>query len=342
MSGLVAVGDAAACTTPSLGRGIVDRRRCRRCACATRCATSPPTGPTSLARHWHDRDGCRRLPVRRRHASASTPIVWRRWRRRSTACRTRPTIRRGRWARRWPAAAPCDPDLFRAFALDRRRPRTAADVFARPRARRAATVRRRSAAAPGAEPGGAARYHRRGERGGPGMRIDVNGVGLEVSDEGSGPAVVLLHGWPDSHAMWRHQVAALTAAGYRTIAPDLRGFGASDRPDGVDQYSLLYVGRRRRRRARPPRRRAGPRRRPRLGRRASPGWSARSAPTASTTSSPLSVGHPRSFGGRRPRPAREVVVHAAVPVRGRRRAVAVRRTTAPTSGRGPSTPTPTR
>ena len=62
------------------------------------------------------------------------------------------------------------------------------------------------------------------------MRVDVGGVGLEVSTAGSGPAVLLLHGFPDSHELWRHQVGAVTAAGFRTIAPDLRGFGASDRP----------------------------------------------------------------------------------------------------------------
>ena len=70
------------------------------------------------------------------------------------------------------------------------------------------------------------------------MRIDADGVGIEVHDEGSGPAVVLLHGWPDSHRMWRHQIAALAAAGFHVIAPDLRGFGASDRPDTVAAYSM--------------------------------------------------------------------------------------------------------
>ncbi|CAN5425339.1 hypothetical protein BH18ACT3_BH18ACT3_14290 [soil metagenome] len=73
------------------------------------------------------------------------------------------------------------------------------------------------------------------------MRIDVNGIGLNVQDEGAGPPVLLLHGWPDSHRLWRHQVADLTAAGFRTIAPDLRGFGDSDRPEGVDDYSLLTI-----------------------------------------------------------------------------------------------------
>jgi pimeloyl-ACP methyl ester carboxylesterase len=73
------------------------------------------------------------------------------------------------------------------------------------------------------------------------MRIEVDGIGLEVDVQGDGPPVLLLHGWPDSHDLWRHQIAALTGAGYRTIAPDLRGFGASDRPPGVEAYGVLSV-----------------------------------------------------------------------------------------------------
>ena len=73
------------------------------------------------------------------------------------------------------------------------------------------------------------------------MRIATNDVTLEVAvagDDGD-PAVLLLHGWPDTHALWRHQVGALVDAGYRTIAPDLRGFGNSDKPEAVDAYGLL-------------------------------------------------------------------------------------------------------
>ena len=73
------------------------------------------------------------------------------------------------------------------------------------------------------------------------MRIATNDVTLEVAVAGdaSDPAALLLHGWPDTHALWRHQVGALVEAGYRTIAPDLRGFGASDKPEAVDAYGLL-------------------------------------------------------------------------------------------------------
>jgi pimeloyl-ACP methyl ester carboxylesterase len=73
------------------------------------------------------------------------------------------------------------------------------------------------------------------------MRIDSNGVGIEVSDQGQGPAVVLLHGWPDSGRMWRNQVPALTGAGFRVIVLDLRGFGASDAPAEVEAYGLAQL-----------------------------------------------------------------------------------------------------
>src|SRR5262245_14239081 len=61
-------------------------------------------------------------------------------------------------------------------------------------------------------------------------------VAINVHDTGTGEPVVLLHGWPDTHALWRNQVAALTTAGYRAITPDLRGFGDSDKPSEVDAY----------------------------------------------------------------------------------------------------------
>src|SRR4051794_39963650 len=72
------------------------------------------------------------------------------------------------------------------------------------------------------------------------MRIRGDGVELEVRDEGdrSAPAVLLVHGFPDSSHLWRHQVAALTGGGMRAIAPDMRGFGASDKPESVEDYRL--------------------------------------------------------------------------------------------------------
>jgi pimeloyl-ACP methyl ester carboxylesterase len=72
-------------------------------------------------------------------------------------------------------------------------------------------------------------------------RIDANGLGFEVADEGNGTPVVLLHGFPDTSSLWRHQVAALTGAGFRTIAPDMRGRGQSDRPADVADYALQKI-----------------------------------------------------------------------------------------------------
>lgn len=65
-------------------------------------------------------------------------------------------------------------------------------------------------------------------------------VELRVTEAGppQGPPVVLLHGFPDSAALWRHQVAALAAAGHRVLAPDLRGSGASSRPSAVADYVM--------------------------------------------------------------------------------------------------------
>ncbi|MFF5971332.1 alpha/beta fold hydrolase [Streptomyces sp. NPDC012769] len=64
------------------------------------------------------------------------------------------------------------------------------------------------------------------------MRMELSDVTLDVEVSGEGPVVLLLHGFPDSHRLWRHQIPALNAAGYRTVAPTLRGFGGSDRPEG--------------------------------------------------------------------------------------------------------------
>jgi pimeloyl-ACP methyl ester carboxylesterase len=70
------------------------------------------------------------------------------------------------------------------------------------------------------------------------MRMSGDGLELEVLDEGDGDAVLLLHGFPDSHALWRHQVPILTRAGFRVVAPDLRGFGDSDKPADIDAYRV--------------------------------------------------------------------------------------------------------
>jgi pimeloyl-ACP methyl ester carboxylesterase len=69
----------------------------------------------------------------------------------------------------------------------------------------------------------------------------TDGISLAVRDEGAGAAVVLLHGFPDSSYVWRHQIPVLTAAGFRAIAPDLRGLGGSDKPPEVDAYRMTTI-----------------------------------------------------------------------------------------------------
>jgi pimeloyl-ACP methyl ester carboxylesterase len=69
-------------------------------------------------------------------------------------------------------------------------------------------------------------------------RVAGDGVTLAVLDEGEGMPVLLLHGFPDSSRLWRHQVPALVGAGMRAIAPDLRGFGQSDKPETVEEYRI--------------------------------------------------------------------------------------------------------
>jgi pimeloyl-ACP methyl ester carboxylesterase len=71
------------------------------------------------------------------------------------------------------------------------------------------------------------------------MRVETaDGISLHVQVEGEGTPVVLLHGFPDSSYLWRHQIPALVAAGHRVIAPDLRGFGASDKPQEAAAYRI--------------------------------------------------------------------------------------------------------
>jgi pimeloyl-ACP methyl ester carboxylesterase len=75
------------------------------------------------------------------------------------------------------------------------------------------------------------------------MRIDVPGGHINALVEGSGPLVLLVHGFPEGAWAWRHQLPALAAAGYRAVAIDVRGYGESFVPDTVEAYRMLaHVG----------------------------------------------------------------------------------------------------
>src|SRR3954462_9085132 len=59
------------------------------------------------------------------------------------------------------------------------------------------------------------------------------------AEQGAGPLVLLCHGWPELSYSWRHQMSALAAAGYRVVAPDMRGFGRSGAPPDVAAYTIF-------------------------------------------------------------------------------------------------------
>src|SRR3989440_12765653 len=71
--------------------------------------------------------------------------------------------------------------------------------------------------------------------------VETNGIRMHVTEQGDGPLVVLCHGFPESWYSWRHQLSALAQAGFRAVAPDMRGYGQTERPDAVDQYTLLHL-----------------------------------------------------------------------------------------------------
>jgi epoxide hydrolase A/B len=71
--------------------------------------------------------------------------------------------------------------------------------------------------------------------------VEANGIQLNIAEQGEGPLVLLCHGFPESWYSWRHQFAPLAAAGFHVVAPDMRGYGKSDRPEAIDQYTLLHL-----------------------------------------------------------------------------------------------------
>jgi pimeloyl-ACP methyl ester carboxylesterase len=71
--------------------------------------------------------------------------------------------------------------------------------------------------------------------------VESNGIRMHVAEQGTGPLVVLCHGFPESWYSWRHQLAALAEAGFHAVAPDMRGYGGTDRPAEIEAYTLLHL-----------------------------------------------------------------------------------------------------
>jgi pimeloyl-ACP methyl ester carboxylesterase len=71
--------------------------------------------------------------------------------------------------------------------------------------------------------------------------LTVNGIQMHVAIAGNGPLVVLCHGWPELWFSWRHQIAPLVQAGFRVVVPDMRGFGRTEAPVDIQQYSIMHL-----------------------------------------------------------------------------------------------------
>jgi pimeloyl-ACP methyl ester carboxylesterase len=71
--------------------------------------------------------------------------------------------------------------------------------------------------------------------------VAVNGIQMHVAEQGSGPLLILCHGWPELWYSWRHQLPALAQAGFRAVAADMRGFGGTDAPADARDYTILHT-----------------------------------------------------------------------------------------------------
>ena len=69
----------------------------------------------------------------------------------------------------------------------------------------------------------------------------ANNIHMRYAEIGSGPLVLFCHGWPESWYSWRHQLQAVSAAGFRCVAPDMRGYGGTEAPEPIDQYTLFHL-----------------------------------------------------------------------------------------------------
>ena len=73
------------------------------------------------------------------------------------------------------------------------------------------------------------------------QHFNTNGITLRAAVKGTGPLVIMVHGWPELWYSWRHQIRAVADAGYRVVAPDVRGYGGSDKPHPVEAYDMIQL-----------------------------------------------------------------------------------------------------
>ena len=70
------------------------------------------------------------------------------------------------------------------------------------------------------------------------QNVPVNGVNYRVAVEGTGPLVLMVHGFPESWYSWRHQIPVIAQAGFKAAAVDVLGYGGSDKPHEIERYSM--------------------------------------------------------------------------------------------------------
>jgi pimeloyl-ACP methyl ester carboxylesterase len=71
--------------------------------------------------------------------------------------------------------------------------------------------------------------------------IETNGIKMQIAEQGTGPLVIMCHGFPELGYSWRHQLPALAEAGYHAVAPDQRGYGKTDCPESIEAYNILQL-----------------------------------------------------------------------------------------------------
>jgi len=71
--------------------------------------------------------------------------------------------------------------------------------------------------------------------------VEANDIRIHLAEAGKGPLVLMCHGFPESWYSWRHQLSALAEAGWRAVAPDMRGYGQTDRPNEIEKYTLFHL-----------------------------------------------------------------------------------------------------
>lgn len=71
--------------------------------------------------------------------------------------------------------------------------------------------------------------------------IEANGLKMHIAEQGTGPLVLLCHGFPEFWYSWIQQIPVLAGAGYHVVAPDMRGYGQTDKPDAIEAYTLLHL-----------------------------------------------------------------------------------------------------